>query len=175
MESGDLIPIGFIRASYGVKGYMKVSSYSGETDHFMELKDIFLSRGDLLKKFKVEDIYEKNKMLFMKLEGIDDPEAAKLCVSQDIVVPRKYAAPVKEGEFYLCDLLGCVLLNEGTERGIVKSVIDNGASSLLEVECGGKEGNGTKKKVMIPFLDPFIGDVDIKGKTIELKETWFFE
>ena len=87
---------------------------------------------------------------------------------------EKFASPLEEGEFYYCDLFGSVLLHEGHRMGVVKSVIDNGASALLEIECDA-DADGKKRIVLVPFLDQFIGQVDTKNKTIELKETWFFE
>ena len=58
--------------------------------------------------------------------------------------------------------------------GVVKSVIDNGASALLEIVCDANS-EGKRRTVLVPFLDQFIGQVDTENKTIELKETWFFE
>ena len=54
MEGQDLIAIGFVRTSYGVKGDIKVSSYSGETAHFLQLKEVFLKKGSVQKRFGVE-------------------------------------------------------------------------------------------------------------------------
>ena len=47
MEGQDLIAIGFVRTAYGVKGDIKVSSYSGETAHFFQLKEVFLKKGSV--------------------------------------------------------------------------------------------------------------------------------
>ena len=174
MEGQDLIAIGFVRTSYGVKGDIKVSSYSGETEHFFPLKEVFLKKGKVQKRFAVEKVQELNGDILLKLKALDSPEAAKMYATWDILVPREFASPLEDGEFYYCDLFGSVLLHDGNRMGVVKSVIDNGASALLEIECDPDE-DGKKRTVLVPFLDQFIGDVDIKGKTIELKETWFFE
>ena len=174
MEGQDLIAIGFVRTSYGVKGDIKVSSYSGETAHFLPLKEVFLKKGNAQKRFDVERVQELNGDILLKLRNLDSPEAAKMYATWDIIVPREFASPLDEGEFYYCDLFGSVLLHEGHRMGVVKSVIDNGASALLEIECDA-DAEGKRRTVLVPFLDQFIGDVDIKNKTIELKETWFFE
>ena len=174
MDGQDLIAIGFVRTSYGVKGDIKVSSYSGETEHFFPLKEVFLRKGKVQKRFGVEKVQELNGDILLKLKALDSPEAAKMYATWDIMVPREFASPLEEGEFYYCDLFGSVLLHDGNRMGVVKSVIDNGASALLEIECDPDE-DGKKRTVLVPFLDQFIGDVDINGKTIELKETWFFE
>ena len=174
MEGQDLIAIGFVRTSYGVKGDIKVSSYSGETAHFLPLKEVFLKKGNVQKRFDVERVQELNGDILLKLRNLDSPEAAKMYATWDIMVPREFASPLEEGEFYYCDLFGSVLLHDGSRIWVVKSVIDNGASALLEIECDADE-DGKRRTVLVPFLDQFIGDVDIKNKTIELKETWFFE
>ena len=174
MEGQDLIAIGLVRTSYGVKGDIKVSSYSGETDHFLKLKEVFLKKGNVQKRFSVEKVQVLNGDILLKLKTLDSPEAAKMYATWDIVVPREFASPLEEGEFYYCDLFGSVLLFEGSRMGVVKSVIDNGASALLEIECE-PDKDGKKRTVLVPFLDQFIGNVDIKSKTIGLKETWFFE
>lgn len=174
MEGQDLIAIGFVKTSYGVKGDIKVSSYSGETEHFFSLKEVFLKKGAVQRHFDVERVRELNGDILLKLRTLDSPEAAKMYATWDVVVSREFASPLEEGEFYYCDLFGSVLLHDGDRMGVVKSVIDNGASTLLEIECDA-DSEGKKRTVLVPFLDQFIGDVDIKGKTIELKETWFFE
>ena len=174
MEGQDLIAIGFVRTSYGVKGDIKVSSYSGETDHFFRIKEVFLKKGAVQKHFAVEREQEQNGDILLKLKNLDSPEAAKMYATWDVMVSREFASPLEEGEFYYCDLFGSELLHEGHRMGVVKSVIDNGASALLEVVCD-PDKDGKKRTVLVPFLDQFIGQVDTKGKTIELKETWFFE
>lgn len=40
----DEIAIGKIRTSHGVKGFLKVLSFSGETEHFFDLKEFVLKK-----------------------------------------------------------------------------------------------------------------------------------
>jgi len=174
LKGQDLIAIGFVKTSYGVKGDIKVSSYSGETEHFLKLREILLRKKDVQKKFIVEHVSEKNGDILMKLSGLENPEAAKMYATWDVIVPREFASPLNEGEFYYCDLFDSVLFHEGHRMGVVKSVIDNGASALLEIECDA-DADGKRRTVLVPFLDRFIGQVDTGNKIIELKETWFFE
>ncbi|MBR5017582.1 MAG: 16S rRNA processing protein RimM, partial [Spirochaetia bacterium] len=119
MEGQDLIAIGFVRTSYGVKGDIKVSSYSGETEHFLPLKEIFLKKGAVQKHFDVERVQVLNGDILLKLRTLDSPEAAKMYATWDIMVPREFASPLEEGEFYYCDLFGSVLLHDGNRMGVV--------------------------------------------------------
>jgi len=49
--------------------------------------------------------------------------------------------------------------------GVVKSIIENGATDLLEIKVEG----GTR---IIPLTEQFIGTIDVQAKTIELKDDW---
>ena len=71
MEGQDLIAIGFVRTAYGVKGDIKVSSYSGETGHFFRLKEVFLKKGAVQKHFDVERVQELNGDILLKLRTLD--------------------------------------------------------------------------------------------------------
>ncbi|MCK5197610.1 MAG: 16S rRNA processing protein RimM, partial [Spirochaetales bacterium] len=52
----DEIAIGKIRTSHGVKGFLKVLSFSGETEHFLELKEFVLKKNGKTKVLTVESI-----------------------------------------------------------------------------------------------------------------------
>jgi len=56
------------------------------------------------------------------------------------------------------------------ELGMVRSTIEGGASDILEVEL-----SGSGRAVLVPFVDAWIGAVDIEARTIELREGWVLE
>lgn len=144
---------------------MKVTSLSGQFDHFYPLKQVTLRKDGREKVYDVEEIKPLGALLLMKLKGIESPEVAKTLAGAEILVPREQASPLEEGEFYQADLYGCQLVHQGEVLGLVKSIFHNGAADLLEV----KTDDGT---YFVPFQDPYIGDVDVEKKTIELKTPW---
>ncbi|QEN07533.1 16S rRNA processing protein RimM [Oceanispirochaeta crateris] len=162
------IAIGRIRKTHGVKGYLKVMSFSGEYDHFMDLEKITLKSKDQSKIFKIEEVTPFSGEILIKLEGIDTPEKGKLLSGWDIWVPREHAAHLEQGEFYHADLHGCQILLEGKVIGSVQSILESGSNDLLEI----KTEKGMK---LIPFNSVFIGGVDTENKTIELLEGWILD
>lgn len=166
----DQIAIGFIRTTHGVKGALKVESFSGERDHFLDLKQITLKSKGRSRVFSVEKISPFGKGLLIKLQGLDNPESGKAFSGWEIWVDRQSAAPLNKGEFYQTDLCGCNLLFEGSGVGTVLSIVQGGNGDLLEIEL-----NGAKETRLIPFIKEFIGDVDIEKKTIELLKDWVLE
>ncbi len=159
----EKLAIGKIRTSHGVKGYLKVLSFSGETDHFFSLEEVVLRNRNRDKVLGVEDVKVSGRTLLVKFRGIDTPEDGKRYNGWEIWVDKAQASPLGPDEFYVSDMIGCRLLLGSDVIGTVKGVTDSNADDLLEV--GTKNGS-----ILIPFREEFIGAVDIENGTIILKD-----
>lgn len=126
-------------------------------------------KGSVEKTLQVEATRWSGDNLLLKFAGIDSPEAAKLLADFELWVPRDQAAPLKEGEVYLADLIGCSLVFAGTAKGKVTGFLEGAAAVLLEVE----KTNG--ETCVVPFQEVYLGSVDLIGRTIELKVDWILE
>ena len=156
----DQIAIGAVRTTHGVRGYLKVRSFSGELDHFFNLECITLRKDGSSRRFDVEAVKPNGSQLLMKLKGIDSPEQGKLYSNWEIWVSRDKAAPLNENEFYHADLVGCRLYLDEREVGTVLSVIEGGSGELLEIE---REDDSKK---LIPFNQHFIGSIKVAEKKL---------
>jgi 16S rRNA processing protein RimM len=165
------LTIGKIRTSVGVRGYFKVLSFSGEFKHFQKLKgrDLEFSLNGKNRSYTVEDVKMSGTNLTMKVIGIDSPEEARKLSGAELVTDRANVSSLEKGEFYNIDLCGCKLVTgDGRDVGIVKRISENSLSDLLEVE--------TEKGIrLIPFMNRYIGKVDIDAGTIELTEEWLLQ
>ena len=155
--------VGIIRTSHGVKGELKVKSFSGETNHFLKLKEINLKKENVYYQFKVERIREIAGDVLLKLRGIDTPEEGKKYIGSEIWVERSKACPLSDGEYYYADLCQCVVIEEAKEIGHVRSILETSKQDILEVI----DLNG--KTRMIPFSEEYVGEVNIKDQKIYLK------
>lgn len=164
-----LVAIGKFRTSHGLRGELKVHSYSGVWSHFETLKTIFVRKGKIDKCLEVESCRWNGDLLLLKLKGIDQPEAAKTLADFEIWVTPDQAAPLQEGEVYLKDLIGCRLMFEGQSQGTVTSYLEGGHTELLDVE----RPDGSK--AVVPFADRYLGKIDLSGRTIELRVLWILE
>ena len=164
----DDIAIGKIRTSHGVNGFLKILSFSGQTDHFLKLKEFVLKKNGKVKVLAVESIRASGSTVFAKLKGIDNPEIGKTYSGWEIWVPEKFAAVLAPGEYYLKDLNGCNLVNSGNILGKIVGISENSINDLLEI----KADNGI---FIIPFKNEYIGEVDIESGTVELTALWLLE
>ena len=158
----ERLVIGIIRTSYGINGFVKVKSISGECNHFMKLNEVYIRKRSTISKHDIEEVTTQGNDLLLKFKGIDSPEKAKELNGAEILVPREDACHVEEDEFYYGDLCDCRIVFDGQVIGEIRSVIDSGPVSLLEI----KKIDG--KTVLIPFTKKYIGHVDITGCTVEL-------
>jgi 16S rRNA processing protein RimM len=156
------LAVGRLGSSFGVEGFLKVISFSGEWDHFLDLDTVILKNGPGREVMAVDSIRRKGGTLQIRLKGINSPEAARRYTGWDIYVPRENAAPLKEGEYYHADLCRCRLFCGDREIGPVQAVVEGGNGDLLEVRING----GTVR--YIPFIPEYIGNVDIENRAVEL-------
>jgi 16S rRNA processing protein RimM len=165
---GDSLAIGRLGAPKGVRGDLKVHSYSGESAHFRKIKVADLvgtdpaTGGPRALKLKVERIEGSGPSLTMAFAGYPTPETARALTGMDIVVPRSEAAPLNPNEWYVVDLVGLSLVVAGEKVAVVRSILEGGADPWLEsVVPGGRSA-------LVPFRKEFVGEVDIEAGTIEL-------
>ena len=161
----EKLAVGIVRTSHGVQGYVKVKSFSGETAHFSSMREVLLVKDNREKVYRIEAVKTVHEGVLIKFEGVNTPEAGKLLSGSEIWAPRNLSAPLEDGEFYAADVQGCHLIYLGEDVGVVKSIIENGATDLLEIKVEG----GTR---IVPLTEQFIGTIDVQDKTIELKDDW---
>ena len=160
----DLLAVGLITSTHGISGELKVRSLSGEAGHLLGMRQALLRKGPAEKAAEFVHVRRQRDGLLVQVRGLDTPEQARALVGFEIWVPREQAAPLARNEYYAADLCRCALRFNGEEVGRVRSVWDGGPTQLLEVEG---RGGAT---FLVPFSDHFVGDVDLDGETILLKE-----
>ena len=160
----ELLAVGVITGTHGVSGWLKVRSYSDESDHLVALREALFRKGAAERRLPLEAVRALPRGALLKIRGMDTPERARGLVGYEIWVPRPQAAPLLDGEYYVADLVGCSVWFGEEEIGSVRSVWDGGPSQLLEVVAAGG------KTHLVPFDDHFVGEVDIGTGRIFLRE-----
>ena len=98
------------------------------------------------------------KSLFVvRVEGVDNRNAAEALVGQELLVPADDRPELEEGEFHLLDLVGLEarLAADGPAVGTVSDLI-SGGNDLLEITTS--EG----RKLLIPFVEAIVPEVHLK-------------
>ncbi|MCG8479482.1 MAG: ribosome maturation factor RimM [Spirochaetales bacterium] len=168
----DTLTIGVLGKPRGVHGDIRVRSYSGEVEHFRSLRDVVLLKDGARRPARVREVRVVQGIPVLRFEGVETPEVARSLAGWEISVPRERAAPLGPGEYYWNDLVDCRVTVDGVERGRVVAVVEGTQAPLLEVAPADETSSST---VLIPFMSPFVGEVDIEGATIIVERSWILE
>ncbi|TVR69763.1 MAG: 16S rRNA processing protein RimM [Spirochaetaceae bacterium] len=162
--------IGIIRRPHGLKGALKVFSFSGETKHFAGLREVELRRDSARLRYAVTSVEIHNDTPVLFLDGVSDPDIAQTLRGYELWVPRELAAPLKEGEYYVRDLVGLNVVVGRDPIGTVVAVVDGSQAPLLEISREGRKGT-----LLVPFMDPFVGVPQEQSRTVEILEPWILD
>lgn len=173
--------VGYIRGTHGLTGTLKVESASGKYGHLLCMDEVTLRQGSSERLYAVEAADMVSRTLLLKLAGVDSVDEARRLRGSELVLPREKASRLEEGEWYVSDLKGCSLIYGVADEsapahgvGEITDVLEGGGGDLLEVFVA--EGcNRPARKVLVPFNEEFIGDVDVARKTVQLMHLWILE
>jgi 16S rRNA processing protein RimM len=164
---------GLVGAPFGLKGFVKVKSLSGEIEHLLRLGSVSLRQEgkEKLREIEAARPAPPGPFLLIKFRGLDSPEAAKALNGAEILVKRGEAAPLKPGEYYIEDLKGLSVYAApaGEILGTVVDVIEGGGGNLVEIELNRGE------RRLVPFRDEFFGKIDLPCRRAELLCRWILE
>ena len=160
------VVLGRISGVFGVKGWVKVFSFTEPKEAILDYDIWLLKRDDSWQTTAVEQGKTHGKSVIAKLEGVDDRDAATALMETDIAVSREAMPETKAGEYYWADLEGLkVVHRNGTELGTVSHLITTGANDVLVV-------SGDQEK-LIPFvMDEVVLDVDLDEGVISVDWEW---
>ncbi len=156
------VVLGRISGLFGVRGWVKIHSYTGPRESILRYRRWQLLLNGQLSDVSVQQGHRQGKGVVAQLEGFDDRTAAELLVGAEIRVDRGDLKPLATGEYYWMDLIGCQVANLADESlGEVVDLMETGANDVLVVQQGGSER-------LIPFVDPWIVSVDLEGGQIRV-------
>ena len=168
-----------VGSPFGVDGFVKIKSLSGEIGHLASLKNVILRQYNTEKSFSIEETrpLDDASWLLIKFSGVNNPETAKALTGAQIIADRSGAAPLNPGEFYIEDLKGLSVISAinpdepsgGEVFGSITDIIEGGNGELAEV----KLLSGIKK--LVPFRNEFFGKISLKEKTAVLLNKWILE
>jgi len=159
----DLLQIGRIVGTHGIKGEVSVYPLTDDPRRFSILDDCFLVTENNKAKTSAKAMgakYSNNKVI-LKLDGIEDRDAALALKGRFIAVTRDKAVKLAPNSYFICDLVGCAVIDdESGELGTLADVLQTGASDVYVVK---REKN---KDLLIPAIKEVIKEVDLPSRTI---------
>lgn len=171
----ELVVLGRIAGAYGIKGWVKVVSFTRPIDSILDYDDWFVGHPGR-PRYKVELLEGKThgtglvaQISNAKGEAVTDRNEAERLIGAEIAVEKAALPPAEGDEIYWFDLVGmAVQSSEGEPLGIVEQLTDNGAQDVLVVrDEAAKDAEGQPVRRLIPFVrGPIIESVSLETKVI---------
>ncbi len=155
----EFLEAGVVVNTHGVHGDLKIKNYCDSSRVFTSLKTLYILKGGEYIPFKCTKSASLGQdMMLVHLEGCATVECA-VKYKNLLLYAKREDIPVKEGYFFIADIIGLPVIDNATGRvyGKVTDVFNQGAQDLYEVE---KED---KTKGLIPAVPEFINRIDINS------------
>jgi 16S rRNA processing protein RimM len=163
MDIESCYKIGWILKSHGLKGEVTLMLEDEAPDDLSAINSVFLEQNNRLVPYFIETVAGQGSKVFLKFEGIDSADAAKMISKQSVYLPKSIRPKRERGEFYDDEIDGFEVVDAGIGLlGKIDGVVVAGPNRLLSLEYHGKE-------VLIPTNGPFIRSINKSKKRIEVE------
>ena len=170
MNKDRLICVGVVLGAHGVRGEVRLRSFTADPDSIFKYKPLLDETGQ--QEFALRQKVVMKGYFIASLKGVTDRDHAESLRGLRLFVAREALPPVKRHEYYEADLVGLKAQTEDKKDvGSVIAVHNYGAGTFLEIQP--VKG----KSFMLPFTDIYVPRVDVaKGHlTVFVPNGWVEE
>ena len=155
----DLLQVGVITQTHGIRGEVKVFPTTDDVNRFKKLKETILDTGKEKITLEVESVKFFKQFVILKFKGFDNINDIEKYKGKSLYVTRQNAVKLKKNEYFIADLIDVAVYNEdGTLLGTLTDVLETGANDVYQI----KTTDG--KEILIPAIKECILSVDIEGR-----------
>lgn len=155
----DLVSIGVIVNTHGIKGEAKVSMLTDFPERYYDLKQVFVNNI----KLNIISCRLNKKYMLIKFDGINSIDELLPFKGKEIEIPIEDRIELCDDDFYISDIIGCSIYKIDEYLGKVIGTHRTSVTDMLLVENKGKE-------FYIPFGKKILLNIDIEKKKIIVSE-----
>ena len=160
------VVLGRLSGLFGVKGWVKVYSYTEPREAVLNYSRWLLSGKSGWREAAVAEGQRHGKTVIARLDGYVDRDQAAALIGTEIGIPRDELPETEGNQFYWSDLEGLRVVHcDGTELGKVAYLLETGANDVMVVK-------GEQER-LIPFvMKKVVLGVDLARGEIEVDWEW---
>lgn len=159
----QLLTVGKIINTHGIKGEIKVQSVTDDLERFKKLKKAYIDNSEIT----ITNCKLQPGKVILKIEGIDKIEDAVRLKNKYIRIRREDAIELPEDSYFESDIIGCHVYNEnGEELGTIDDIIYTGSNDVYWIKG--------EKELLIPAIKSIVLNIDVESKKVIIKplEVW---
>ena len=161
-DPDELITVGKISGTHGIRGQLKVYSYSGNLESMSAARIVMLRSpdGTTLREIGIKGVKPHGGGFILSLTDYDDIDKALSLVGSDLCLRRSQLPAPEDDEYYWCDLIGLrVVTVDGMELGTLADIFETGSNDVYVVRKD-------KQEYLIPAVASVISSVDLASGTM---------
>jgi len=165
----DLVVLGKIVSVHGVKGEVKVYSFTEPLTNVLNYPHWTLKRDGEVKQVEVASGRLQGKVLVARLKGLDDREVARTFAGFDICVPRGQLPELSDGDYYWYQLEGLKVIDQaGQLLGKIDHLFETGANDVIVVKPCTDSLDGRER--LLPYTEQCVLSIDLSAG--EMRVDW---
>ncbi len=169
MLEKELVVLGKIVSVHGIRGAVKVYSFTDPIDNILDYKNWILRRENEQTTVKLQSGRLQGKVLVAELQGLTDRDEARSLVDSEICIYRDELPELASDEYYWYQLQGLKVTNQqGQLLGQVDHLLETGANDVLVVKpCINSIDD---RERLLPYIDQCVLNIDLTAG--ELQVDW---
>ncbi|MDO5096759.1 MAG: ribosome maturation factor RimM [Peptostreptococcaceae bacterium] len=154
--------VGRIVNTHGLKGDVKIYSYTDYPERFEEIDYVYDDDG---KKYMLERVKYHKSMPIIKLQTVDSIDDAEKMRGATLYIDEENLRELEEDEYMISDLVGLQAFTEsGSLLGEVVNVLQYTANDIYVIH------SSDGKEYLVPALKEFVPVIDIENKKMIINE-----
>jgi 16S rRNA processing protein RimM len=158
-SSENLLLIGKVIRPHGLNGLLRILSYAGSEETFLQAKTVFFKSDRAgLTEYRVISINAHKNAYLMKVDGVESLEDAEIFRGAEILIRKDTLRRESDDEYFWFELIGLeVYLESGRFIGTLKEIINTVSNDIYVVKEGDKE-------ILVPALQGVVLKIDLENK-----------
>ena len=150
----NLIDVGQIVNTHGLRGEVKVNPRTDAPEVFEIFTELYTEDG---KEYKVKGVRYQKSCVLLKLEGIDDMNAAERMKNKVLYADREIFEDLPEDTYLVVDIIGLELKDENVVYGKIIDVITTGSNDVYAVKPP------VGKDIYVPAIRDVVKEINVEG------------
>lgn len=160
-----MFKVGQIVNTHGIKGEVRVKSFTEHEDRFHVGKKLYVFLPDeTYEELEIKSSRTHQQYFLLSFTGHESIEDVETLKGAPVMIKEDQLKDLREGEYYVHDIIQCTMYTlDGEKLGKIVEVLSTGANDVWVVE----QADG--KEVLIPYIRDVVKDVNLKEKKVYIE------
>ncbi len=157
----NLIAVGRIIGTHGIRGQLRLHSYSGNLESLKTAEQALLTGSDgNCCAVMIKNAALHSGKILLTLDGYDNINLVSHLIGTELLLPRTQLPEPAVDEYYWQDLIGLIVVTDsGEELGTLTDIMETGANDVYLVH-----NHQTGREYLLPAIASVISNVDLQAR-----------